>query len=107
MKIGIAQINTTVGDLAGNEKLILDAYRQLVNDAAELVVFSELAVCAYPPRDLLFTSRFAADVRATLDRIASQTGDVPAVLGFVERRAESEAGRPFYNAAAWCEAGTV
>ncbi|MGJ8650494.1 MAG: NAD+ synthase [Opitutaceae bacterium] len=107
MKIGLAQINTTVGDLAGNQQLILDAYQALVADGAELVLFPELAICGYPPRDLLFKSRFVSDIRSTLDTIAQSIGAVPAVVGFVEKRTESNTGRPFYNAAAWCESGAV
>jgi NAD+ synthase (glutamine-hydrolysing) len=107
MKIGIAQINTTVGDLAGNQQLILDAYTALVKDGAELIIFPELAVCGYPPRDLLFKSRFVSDIEATLKSIAAEIGTVPAVIGTVEARDAHEAGRPFYNAAAWCENGDI
>ncbi|MGB0258460.1 MAG: NAD+ synthase [Coraliomargarita sp.] len=107
MKIGIAQINTTVGDLAGNKTLILNAYQNLCASGAELVVFPELAVCGYPPRDLLFKSRFVTDTEATLREIASEIGTIPAVIGYVEKRAEKVIGRPFYNSAAWCESGKV
>lgn len=107
MKIGIAQINTTVGDLSGNKALILEAYRQLITDGAELVLFPELAVCGYPPRDLLFKSRFVSDCEASVHEIASEVGDVPAIIGFVEKREATARGRPFYNAAAWCENGRV
>ncbi len=107
MKIGLAQINTTVGDLSGNQKLILEAYHQLVADGAELVVFPELAVCGYPPRDLLFKSRFVSDTEASLREIAAQTGAVPALIGFAEGRPADASGRPFHNAAAWCVDGAV
>ncbi|MGB0744230.1 MAG: NAD+ synthase [Opitutales bacterium] len=107
MRTGIAQINTTVGDLSGNKSIILEAYQQLVDDGAELILFPELAVCGYPPRDLLFKSRFVADTEKTLNEIAGATGSVPCVLGFVEKRAEQSKGRPFYNAAAWCVNGKV
>ncbi|CAA6678415.1 MULTISPECIES: NAD+ synthase [unclassified Lentimonas] len=107
MKIGIAQINTTVGDLAGNKTLILNAYQALVAEGSELIVFPELAVCGYPPRDLLFKSRFVSDIEATLKSIAAEIGSVPAVIGTVEARPVAAAGRPFYNAAAWCENGAV
>jgi NAD+ synthase (glutamine-hydrolysing) len=107
MKIGIAQINTTVGDLSGNKALILDAYRQLSEQGAELILFPELAVCGYPPRDLLFKSRFVADTEATLKEIAEETTKIPALIGFVEKRADGSKGRPFYNAVAWCEGGEV
>jgi NAD+ synthase (glutamine-hydrolysing) len=107
MKIGLAQINTTVGDLSGNKRLILEAYTSLVADGAELILFPELAICGYPPRDLLFKSRFVSDIQATLESIAKEIGTVPAVIGTVEARSQNEAGRPFYNAAAWCENGAI
>ena len=107
MQVGIAQINTTVGDLSGNRQRILDAYKQLVTDGAELVLYPELVLCGYPPRDLLFKSRFVSDITTTLKTIAREIGDVPAVIGFVEPRAEHITGRPFYNAAAWCESGAI
>jgi len=66
MRIGLAQLNLTVGDLAGNRGKILSAYSSLVAQGAELVVFPELAVCGYPPRDLLFKRRFVPDVEESL-----------------------------------------
>jgi NAD+ synthase (glutamine-hydrolysing) len=107
MKIGIAQINTTVGDLSGNSQRILDAYQALVSEGAELVLFPELAICGYPPRDLLFKTRFVSDTEDALDAIAKKIGSVPAIIGYVQDRGPYIIGRPFYNAAAWCEAGEI
>ena len=107
MHIGIAQINTTVGDLAGNRTLILNAYQALVAEGAELIVFPELAICGYPPRDLLFKSCFVSDIEATLKSIAAEIGAVPAIVGTIEARSPEVAGRSFYNAAAWCENGAI
>ncbi len=101
MKIGLAQINTTVGDLPGNRSLILDAYHSLVAQGAELVVFPELAVCGYPPRDLLFKRSFVPDQFASLQKIARQIGPAPAVIGFVQAN-PSKTGRALFNAAAFC-----
>ncbi len=106
MRIGLAQLNPTVGDLAANRKAIIDAYHALVAQGAELVVFPELAVCGYPPRDLLFKSRFAPDIAKSLAEIAATTGAVPAIVGTVAPAAKS-AGRPFINAAAFCHHGRV
>ena len=64
MRIGLAQINTLVGDLVGNRRKILEAYAALVAQGAEFVVFPELVVCGYPPRDLLFKRRFVPDIDA-------------------------------------------
>lgn len=106
MRIGLAQLNTTVGDLAGNRQRILDAYRELVKQGAELVVFPEMVVCGYPPRDLLLKRRFVPDVEKTLEEIASEVGHVPALIGTVERNSEAN-GRPFFNSAAFCLDGKV
>jgi NAD+ synthase (glutamine-hydrolysing) len=106
MRLGLAQINTTVGDLAGNRRRILEAYAELVRRGAELVVFPELAVCGYPPRDLLFKRRFGPDVEESLQTIAAAIGEIPALIGTVELN-RSGSGRPFYNAAAFCHRGRV
>ena len=106
MRLGLAQINTTVGDLAGNRRRILEAYRTLVSKGAELVVFPELVVCGYPPRDLLFKRQFVPDIEASLRAIASEIGEVPALIGTVEANT-SGLGRPFYNSAAFCHRNKV
>jgi NAD+ synthase (glutamine-hydrolysing) len=106
MRVGFAQINPTVGDLAGNRALILDAYRRLVDDGAQLVVFPELAVCGYPPRDLLFKRRFVPDTEDSLRKLAASIGDVPALVGTVERNTAAH-GRSFHNAAAFCRNNEV
>jgi NAD+ synthase (glutamine-hydrolysing) len=106
MRIGLAQINTTVGDLSGNSRRILAAYRDLVAQGAELVVFPELVVSGYPPRDLLFKRRFVTDVESAVAEIAAAVGEVPALVGFVETNTSGQ-GRPFFNAGAWCHRGEV
>jgi NAD+ synthase (glutamine-hydrolysing) len=106
MRIGLAQINTIVGDLAGNRRLIAAAYQALVAQGAELVVFPELVVCGYPPRDLLFKKRFVADVERTTREIAAAIGPVPAVIGYVEANTTGQ-GRPAFNSAAFCLAGRI
>lgn len=106
MRIGLAQINPIVGDLAGNRRLIEAAYQALVAQGAGLVVFPELAVSGYPPRDLLFKQRFVADVEATTREIAAGVGAVPAVIGYTETN-PTGLGRPCYNAAAFCHAGRI
>jgi len=106
MRVGLAQLNSTVGDLAGNRRKILEAYAALVAQGAELVIFPELIVCGYPPRDLLFKRRFVPDVEESLRLIAAAVGDVPALVGTVDTNT-SGTGRPFYNAAAFCHRGKV
>ncbi len=106
MRIGLAQLNTTVGDLPGNRKRILEAYHQLVREGAEIVVFPELVVCGYPPRDLLLRSRFVTETADSLELIAREVGEVPAVVGTVVPN-PSSSGRPHFNAAAFCHRGAV
>jgi len=106
MRLGFAQLNTIVGDLPGNRQRIIDAYHRLVAQGAELVVYPELIVCGYPPRDLLFKRRFVTDIQDSLAQIAAATGDVPALVGTVEPNTSGR-GRPFFNSAAFCHRGTV
>ena len=84
MNCGLAQINTTVGDFAGNTDKILHAYRELVKKGADFVVTPELAVCGYPPMDLVFRSGFIAAAERHVNALATDTGDVPLIVGTVE-----------------------
>ena len=106
MRIGLAQINTTVGDLAGNRTRILEAYDKLVAASAGLVVFPELVVTGYPPRDLLFKRRFVPDNEASMREIARHAGEVPALVGFVQAN-PAGSGRSFFNAGAFCRRGAI
>ena len=106
MNIGLAQLNTTVGDLEGNRRRILAAYRDLVRRGAVLVLTPELIVTGYPPRDLLLKRRFVEDAEASLAALAAEIGDVPAVIGCVTAN-RLGAGRPCFNAAAFCHRGQV
>lgn len=106
MRIGLAQINTTVGDLTGNAVRILSAYRELVAQGAELVVTPELALTGYPPLDLIFGGEFVEKTIKTLADLHDEAGEVPLVVGFVDRN-ESGHGKPFFNAAAVLRKGAV
>lgn len=106
MRLGLAQLNTTVGDLPGNRRKIIAAYQNLVAAGAELVVFPELVVSGYPPRDLLFKRSFVPDVVDSLAEIATAIGNVPALIGTIEKN-PSGSGRPFFNSAAWCQDGKM
>lgn len=98
MRAGIAQINTTVGDFAGNTDKILRAYRELVRAGAEFVVTPELAVCGYPPMDLVFRSGFIASAERHVQALAVEAGDVPLVVGTVEPSTAAH-GRHCHNSA--------
>ncbi|MGA0849771.1 MAG: NAD+ synthase, partial [Chthoniobacterales bacterium] len=98
MNAGIAQINTTVGDFAGNADKILHAYRELVKQGADFVITPELAICGYPPMDLVFRSGFIAAAERHVNALAVDTGKVPLIVGTVEPNA-SPHGRPCHNSA--------
>ena len=103
MKIGLAQLNPTVGDLRGNQRRILDAYRELTARGAKLVLTPELALTGYPPQDLVFKSRFVPLNLEVLDELHREVGDVPLVVGFID--VNTGPGQPFYNAAAVLQRG--
>ena len=98
MNAGIAQINTTVGDFAGNTDKILRAYRELVQAGADFVITPELAVCGYPPMDLVFRSGFIAAAERQVEALAGETGSVPLIVGTVEPNPAPH-GRPCHNSA--------
>ena len=103
MRIGIAQINPTVGDLRGNFEKILAAYRRLAARGAELVLAPELATTGYPPQDLVFKSRFVPQNLEALTHLHACVGEVPLLVGYVDKN--EGRGKPFYNAAALLERG--
>ncbi|KKL26067.1 hypothetical protein LCGC14_2399010, partial [marine sediment metagenome] len=106
MKIALAQINPTVGDIAGNRDRIAECIDRAVELGAELVVFGELAVTGYPPRDLLSRPSFvAASIRA-VDELAGRCDGIAVLVGFV-RQADPTPGRGLENAAALLVRGRI
>ena len=101
MRIALAQLNQTVGDIAGNEQKILARLQEAREAGAQLVLFPELAISGYPPEDLLLKEHFLAGVRAALERIAAHATGLVAIVGFPERSVD------VYNAAAVCAEGAV
>jgi NAD+ synthase (glutamine-hydrolysing) len=106
MKIALAQINTTVGDLRGNAAKIIEAYQRAVRLGAALVVAPEMAITGYPPRDLLAKRRFVEDNLDALDELTTQIGPVPLVVGYVELNPHRP-GKDYFNAAALVRAGKI
>src|SRR4051794_25159944 len=106
MKVALAQINTTVGDFAGNEAKILAAYERGAREGVDLVVFPELATCGYPPRDLLLKKAFVAQNLEMIERLAKATGKTGLLVGYVGRN-ENRPGREATNSAALLQAGRI
>lgn len=95
-RIAIAQINTTVGDLTGNRDKIFEYIKRAKDYSADIVVFPELAVCGYPPEDLLLKRHFIADNRKIAEQIAKEILGITAIIGFVD----SDKKGNIYNSAA-------
>ena len=106
MKIALAQINTTVGDFEGNVAKILQYARMAVERKADLVVFPEMAVCGYPPRDLVEKQDFIDRSEAELSRLSHLLPDIPALIGYV-RASRVQTGKAVSNAAALVYRGKV
>jgi NAD+ synthase (glutamine-hydrolysing) len=107
MKIALAQINPTVGDFAGNTARILDFTARAATQSADLVLFPELAICGYPPADLLEKASFVAHAQQALERIAASTASGPAILVGTVTPAESPEGKHVRNVAALLSGGKV
>ena len=99
MKIAIAQINTTVGDFSGNSDKIINSWLQADELGAEIVVFPELALCGYPPRDLLLKKNFLIENELQMERLTKKSGKAVAVVGFASQN-KNGSGRPAHNSAA-------
>ena len=106
MKVALAQINTTVGDFAGNEAKIRAAYQKGTETGVDLVVFPELATCGYPPRDLLLKKQFLLHNLELVERLAETTGKTGLLVGYVGEN-EASPGRDATNAAALCQHGKI
>ncbi|HZL80113.1 MAG TPA: nitrilase-related carbon-nitrogen hydrolase, partial [Candidatus Limnocylindrales bacterium] len=88
LKIGLLQLNPTIGDFAANREKLLAAYTQAVARGAEFVLAPELFLCGYPPRDLLQRPDFIDANLVALAETAKQTGAVPLCAGFVDKNSE-------------------
>jgi NAD+ synthase (glutamine-hydrolysing) len=106
MKIAMAQINTTVGDLEGNEARILAAYSRAISEGIDLVIFPELTIVGYPPRDLLLKKSFVSKNLEVLDRLARATKKTGMLVGYVGRN-ETLPGREVTNSAALLQEGKI
>jgi NAD+ synthetase len=106
VKVALAQINTTVGDFAGNEAKILRAYQRGVAAGVEVVVFPELATCGYPPRDLLLKPSFVEANLDLLNRLAKASSATAMLVGYVGKNA-IRPGRETTNSAALLQSGRI
>lgn len=102
LRIALAQINCTVGDLSGNSSKILRYIQMAKDSSADLVAFPELALTGYPPEDLLLKPKFIEDDLSALKELVKSVNDITVVLGFVDKE-----GKDIFNAAAIIYNGRV
>ncbi|MHC4475259.1 MAG: NAD+ synthase [Planctomycetota bacterium] len=102
MRVALGQFDGVVGDLAGNAEKMRKMYRRALADEVDLLVFPELAVCGYPPEDLLLKKHFLDDNRSTLEKLAVDCPEMTIIVGFAESYQDN-----CYNAAAALRNGTV
>jgi len=106
VKIALGQINPTIGDFTGNSKKIIEFSRQALTLGAEMVLFPELAVCGYPPRDLLEKPAFVERNLQVINEIAQAVPQLTIICGFVSP-AKVETGKSVMNSAAVLRQGAV
>jgi NAD+ synthase (glutamine-hydrolysing) len=106
VKIALGQINPTVGDFSGNTAKIIDFSRRAHASGAGLILFPELSVCGYPPRDLVERPSFVARNRETLNQLASEIQGIAVICGVVTP-ADSDTGKSVRNSAALLRDGKI
>ncbi len=106
MKIALGQINPTVGDFSGNAAKIVQFALEARSNGAGLIVFPELAVSGYPPRDLVERPSFIARNRATVEKIAAETNGIAVICGTVTP-ADADSGKKVMNSAALLREGRI
>jgi NAD+ synthetase len=108
MRIALAQLNPTVGDVAGNTRLVLDAMDAARRDRADILVTSELALIGYPPRDLLLREGVVDSCEAAVRQIAARAGPMLVAVGHPRHSPPAEKSqRPFRNAVSLCRDGEI
>ncbi len=99
VKIGLLQLNSTIGDFSANVQKLTAAYAKACQLGAEFVVAPELFLCGYPPRDLLLRTDFIEQNLAALEHVARGIGEAPLCVGFVDPN-PIRPGKPLRNSAA-------
>jgi NAD+ synthase (glutamine-hydrolysing) len=106
VKIALGQINPTVGDFSGNAAKIIQFALQARTAGASLILFPELAISGYPPRDLVESPSFVARCRTSLEKIAAETEGIAVICGTVTP-AEADSGKRVMNSAALLREGRI
>ncbi|MFT5513079.1 MAG: NAD+ synthase (glutamine-hydrolyzing), partial [Bacteroidia bacterium] len=106
MKIVLSQLNYTIGDLTGNVNKMVEHINRAKSDSADLVVFSELSICGYIPKDKLNYESFIDRCNTALEELTAHTADIAVIVG-MPRRSGLEKGKRLYNSAVFIADGVV
>ncbi len=106
MKLALCQINSHVGDILGNKEKILKWYEKGISDGADLIIFPELALCGYPPLDLVEKKEFRKAVEHAINEIANATNKTAILFGAITE-VEDNVGTNVFNSAILCYEGKV
>jgi NAD+ synthase (glutamine-hydrolysing) len=102
MRVALGQFNAVVGDLAGNSQKMREIYAQAVREDVDLLAFPELAICGYPPEDLLHKKHFLHDNRLVIEQLAADCPDITIIVGFAQSDNINS-----YNSAAVLQGGRI
>ena len=106
MKIGLSQINPIIGNIEYNKSKILEGYKQGIKTGVDLVILPELALCGYPPQDLIEKDEFRQAVIKATEEIAKQTNEVALIFGTITEEYDN-VGTGVYNSAVLCFDGKI
>lgn len=110
MRIGLGQFNALVGDLGGNAEKMRGMYAEAVRSGVDLLIFPELAICGYPPEDLLHKKHFLEDCRETIEKLSADCPKGTIIAGFADSyEGDGSTGSPLdcYNSAAILQNGAI
>jgi NAD+ synthase (glutamine-hydrolysing) len=107
MKIGLAQLNYMIGDFNGNFEKMKSAIEKGIAEKADILLFSELSVCGYPPRDFLEFHHFIHECENVIGKLAALAGNKIAIIVGAPSRNHSKHGKDLFNSAYFIEDGKV
>ena len=102
MRVALGQFNAVVGDLAGNSQKMREIYARAVREDVDLLAFPELAICGYPPEDLLHKKQFLQDNHLAVEKLAAYCPDITIIVGFAQSDNNNS-----YNSAAVLQDGRI
>ena len=107
LRVALGQFNASVGDIAGNVKIMRRFYEQAVKSNVDILVFPEMAVCGYPPEDLLLKNHFLEENRLAIEQMAKDCPKKTVIVGFAEAGLPLRGDKGYFNSLAVLEKGQI